>query len=178
MKTLDEIDNFEGLKWVQTGRLESRLLAPDNEQVARLIWKNSWGSLATGESADGIWTMKRKGFLHPKITIRSSISDVGIVTMSLGGSGILELAEVPGYRFDRTKQGIAVLDSSGSEILIVRPVVAARSRLEGVIQIEERTRGLPRGLLSLLAILSWYIVVLISSYDNDAAFIAAMTAII
>ena len=51
MKSLDDA-GLKSLKWEQSGKLASRLVA-EGQTVATLTWAKSWGSLATGESADG-----------------------------------------------------------------------------------------------------------------------------
>jgi hypothetical protein len=70
--------------WIQTGELELKLIAPDNQSdpFAVLRWAKRWGSLATGESADRYWSFKRVGFLRPRITIREAGSDSNVAVFS------------------------------------------------------------------------------------------------
>ncbi|HEY0722558.1 MAG TPA: hypothetical protein VGD41_00915, partial [Pyrinomonadaceae bacterium] len=51
------------LEWVQPSvfKMQYELRAGD-ELAATLRFRSSFGSLATGESADGCWTFKRIGF--------------------------------------------------------------------------------------------------------------------
>jgi hypothetical protein len=173
--------NFEAINeteinWMQTGKLESHLTTKEGKILATLVWKNSFGTLATGESRDGKWTMKRAGFLHPKIIVRNANSDeeLGVLKMDSRGSGTLELTEKSAFYFEKGKQGISVIDVERNNILALKPAftgkwIGASVRID---KIED-----PRKELSLLNILAWYIVLLISNYDNDASFIAMMVAI-
>jgi hypothetical protein len=78
--------NLKSLKWEQSGKLASRLVA-DGQTIATLSWAKSWGSLATGESAEGEWTFKRIGFLRPRVTVRETGSDADLAVFSISWTG-------------------------------------------------------------------------------------------
>lgn len=53
------------------------------------------GSLATAETAHGVWTLKRQGFLSPRVTVRPAGSEesTGIFKPAWGG-GVSSFAEM------------------------------------------------------------------------------------
>jgi hypothetical protein len=66
-------------------------LVSSGEQVAVLRFKNSFGSLATGISAEGSWTFKRQGFLKSFVSVREAGSETTLAvfhnnTWSEGGT--------------------------------------------------------------------------------------------
>ena len=98
MKRLIEMMSRE-LKWTQPSAftMNYELLAGD-EPVATLRFRSAFGSLATGESADGCWTFKRTGFFQTRATIRVCGEETDIAVFrnnTWSGGGTLEL---PGGR--------------------------------------------------------------------------------
>jgi hypothetical protein len=163
------------LRWVQSSRLESKLLTIQKEEVASLVWENLAGSLATGESSEGKWSMKRVGFLDPKITIREAGSDrnLAVLSLSLTGQGTLQFDNGTIYNFQKLRDGLSAVDSSGEKILLLKPIRRGLN-IEALI-VEQKTKDEN---LAILSILSWHVVLLLSNYDHDTAFIASMVAII
>jgi len=167
------------LRWVQTAKLESELVTPDQQVVARLVWKNSWGSMATGESALGNWTFKRAGFLRPKITIRKAETDesLGAVTMDFRGSGVLETSEGESYNFKMSRRNLTVLDSNQNQILTITPEDSDRKRIQAAVQVERK--GDRPDKLAFLITLGWYMILLITQYDgSDSGYVAMITAVL
>ena len=140
MKSLKDVKKNE-MKWIQSGKLESQLVTIENETIAKLVWKNSWGSLATGESSEGRWTLKREGFLRPRITIREAGSDfsLGVLSMRSVGSGVLRFEDGQTYQFNRSKEGLKVVNPSGDNVLVLKPVLM-RTRKEASVQIRRKIR--------------------------------------
>lgn len=96
MKRLADLISRE-LKWTQPGvfKMNYELLAGD-ETCATLRFRSSFGSLATGESADGCWTFKRAGFFQTRITIRVCGAETDIAVFrnnTWSGGGALELPD-------------------------------------------------------------------------------------
>lgn len=85
------------LQWQQPHITDAAYeLKSDEEVLATLRFRNSFGSMATGESANGKWTFKRMGFLNTYVSIRAEGSDKDIAvyrnnTWSEGGT--LELPD-------------------------------------------------------------------------------------
>ena len=55
-------------------------------------WEKAFGSLAAATAADGEWTFKRSGFLHPMVSVRGleSSGDIAVFRPDWTGSGTLE----------------------------------------------------------------------------------------
>ena len=85
------------IEWVQPRVLKMHYeLRAGDDLVATLRFRSSFGSFATGESADGCWTFKRTGFWQTRVTIRSCGEDVDIATFKNNTwtrGGTLELAD-------------------------------------------------------------------------------------
>jgi hypothetical protein len=177
MKSLD--DAGKSLKWEQSGRLASQLVA-DGNIVATLTWAKSWGSLATGESADGTWTLKRLGFLRPRVTVREpgSESDLAVLSINWMGEGAVAFSYGETFHFKRSgfwHPEWSMSDSSGGRLFSLKPDAGWRKwkadvEIEGGNVLSKRT--------TLLVILGWYVIILISEYDFDggASFAAVMAA--
>jgi len=63
-------------------------LRDGDDRVASLRFRSSFGTLATGESADGCWTFKRVGFWQTRATIRARGSDsIWLCSRTIHGVG-------------------------------------------------------------------------------------------
>ena len=83
--------------WVQPNawKMDYELRAGD-AVIGTLRFRSLWGTLATGENADGCWTFKRVGFWQTRATIRICGSDAEIGTFThnrWSGGGTLELQD-------------------------------------------------------------------------------------
>jgi hypothetical protein len=174
--------NLKSLKWEQTGKLASRLVA-DGQTIATLSWAKSWGSLATGESAEGEWTFKRIGFLRPRVTVRETGSDADLAVFSISwtGDGTVVFSDVEIFQFKRSgfwHPEWSMSDSKGARQLLLRPDVGWKKK-KADVEIDRSAISNKR--TTLLAILGWYVIILVSDYDYDgggstAAVMAAMGA--
>src|SRR6478672_11634093 len=85
------------IEWVQPSALKMQYeLRANTEPVATLRFRSSFGSFATGESADGCWTFKRVGFWQTRVTVRTCGGDSDIASFknnTWSGGGTLELAD-------------------------------------------------------------------------------------
>ena len=146
---------------------------------ARLTWAKSWGSLATGESADGEWTLKRIGFLRPRVTARlaGSSSNLAVVTMDWNGGGSVAFSDASDFTFRRTgfwHPQLSLTDTVGTRIFTMMPR-AGIGKQDAILTLEnEAARSSWR--TSLLAILGWYLSILITDYDGSAGMVAVMAA--
>ena len=78
MKRLMDVAD-RSLEWSQPKATRASYeLRAGEDLVATLEFRNSFGSLATGASADGRWTFKRQGFFRPVVTVRQEGNDVEI----------------------------------------------------------------------------------------------------
>lgn len=96
MKKIAELTGQE-LKWVQPSAFKMHYeLRAGEVLAATLHFRSSFGSLATGESADGCWTFKRVGFLQTRVTIRNCGQDTDMAVFrnnTWSGGGTLELSD-------------------------------------------------------------------------------------
>jgi hypothetical protein len=151
----------------------------DGEKVATLTWAKSRGSLATGESAEGDWTLKRLGFLRPRVTVREAGSDTDLAVLSMNwvGEGAVVFSDGETFQFERSgfwHPQWSMSDSRGGRLLLLKPDVGWKKK-KADVQIEDAPT--PSKRISLLAILGWYVLILISDYDYDGgASIAAVMA--
>jgi hypothetical protein len=167
MKSSEDVKS-KTLKWEQSGKLASRLL-DDGAVAATLTWARSWGSLATGKSGDSEWTFKRLGFLRPRVTIRETGSDSNLAVLSINWTGEGAVVFSDGETFQFKRSGFwhpewAMLDPRGVGVFLLRPDSGWRERKADV---EIRGAPAPSKRTLLLAILGWYVIILISDYDYD-----------
>src|SRR5579862_3483300 len=176
MKFSEDDNNHESLsdlQWRQVSKLESELVTNENKKLASLTWKNNWGSLATAESPEGKWTLKRAGFLRPKVIIRDAVSgaDIGIMTMDIRGGGILRLESGEVYHFKQSGDGLVVTEMNAEQrekILVMK--LLNRPSFGALIRISKGVKIQRSDTFCLLSILSWYVAILSASYDADTGF--------
>ncbi len=97
MKKIAEYIN-QKLHWQQPSmlKMEYELHAENDEVIASLKFKSSFGSFATAECADGCWTFKRVGFWQTRATIRRCDTEEEIATFrhnTWAGGGTLEFPD-------------------------------------------------------------------------------------
>ena len=170
------------LRWMETAKLESMLVVPgDEEPLATLRWKNSWGSLAAGESSDGSWTFKRSGFLRPRVTARETGSGQAVceVAMHAGGDGSMQVMG-RSYSFERAGFWHPVWrvckSPHGEPILTIGYDHGQEKGDNSTIELGQ-AGDIPSPDISLISILAWYLLLLIqySDYESSGA-VAAVTA--
>jgi hypothetical protein len=164
------------LRWLQTGRLDSQLLAGD-ELVASLRWTKDWSTQATGESSEGTWNFKRVGLLHPKVIARRPASDAEAATANLawGGSAVIDTPNAVGLKLQPAsfrRPEWTLTDSMGTRLMSLRRNLSWTGD-SAIVTLEEASKSLEG--FSLLSVLSWYLTLLVS-YDYDGSAIAASVA--
>ena len=81
------------LVWAPSSSSARRFdLRAGEQAVASLTFDKDVGSLATGRGPGGVWTLKRAGFLQPRVTVREAGSeyDVAVFRPTWTGSGDVE----------------------------------------------------------------------------------------
>ncbi len=166
-------------EWTRSGKVSN--LVSDGQVYATVTWVKGWGSLATGESADGRWTLKRVGFLRPRVTVRTegSQSDLAVVTVNTGGGGKIAFMDVSEFTLRRTgfwHPELVLIDSTGRRIFSMKPSSGFKRGATFTLE-DEAARSSWR--TSLLVIIVWYLGVLVTEYDQDAslASIAAASSV-
>jgi hypothetical protein len=165
------------LRWLKLDRDDGGgyALRDGDDTVATLRFRSAWGSLATGESADGCWTFKRVGFLQTRATVRSCDGDRDIASFrnnTWSGGGTLELPG--GHRLKADTNLWMTTFSFSTEA--GEPLVRF-SKIGGALKLSSRVELLPAGAaLSAapwLMMLGWYLTI---QLHNDTAAVTAVTA--
>lgn len=162
------------LEWVQPGVFKMHYeLRADDELAATLRFRSSFGSFATGESADGCWTFKRIGFWQTRVTIRACGDDVDIATFknnTWSGGGTLELSD--GRKFLATtnfwQTNLEFQEESGSTLIKFK--TGGLLHPSATVHVEPNTVSLPE--LPWVVILGWYLTVMM--HMDSAAAVAAI----
>jgi hypothetical protein len=158
------------LRWLRGADdpLEFALLAGD-AGLLTLTWSPRSGSLATARTASATWTLKRAGFLNPRVSVRAegAARDLARLTVHLNYHR-LELAGGRAYRLHRAGVLVPawkVTDDAGHEFLHLEPVRDGRKLVGGaVISPAEATRLAE---FPLLLAVSWYFIVL-AWFEDEA----------
>ena len=162
------------LNWVQPKAMKREFeLRSKDELFGALRWEKACGSLALAVSADGQWTLKRSGFLNPRVTARlaGSDQDIAVFRPSWTGSGVLELGNGRRFRwvdvnFWRTEW---VFRSEAGEDLVRFKSKDGLLKLKMQVELAPAAKGLPE--VSLLAALGMYLLYLMRE-DAAAASVA------
>lgn len=173
MKRLADLLDRE-LKWTQPGAFKMHYeLHAGDELAAALHFRSSFGSLATGESADGCWTFKRAGFFQTRVTIRvcGEETDIGVFRNNAwSGGGALEL---PNERrvlatTNLWQSNLEFTTESGEPLLRFKTV--GLIHLSALVEIQREAIGLAE--LRWLVMLGWYLIVMMQM--DSAAAVAAV----
>jgi hypothetical protein len=158
------------LRWLrsQEGPVEFTLLAGESP-VARLRWLQHGGSLATAQTDQGLWTLKRGGFLNPHITVRKSGAGENLARLTVHLSyHAVELAGGNSYRFHRAGMLVPawkITTDAGREVLHIEPVREGRKLVGGAVIAAPGSVDLPE--LLLLAVIGWYFIIL-AWFEDEA----------
>ena len=158
------------LRWLRSREnpVEFTLSAGDSP-VARMRWSQLGGSLATAETDQGSWTLKRGGFLNPHITVRKSGAGENLARLTVHLSyHAVELAEGISYRFHRAGLLVPawkITTDAGREVLHIEPVREGRKLVGGAVIAAPTALNLPE--LLLLGVIGWYFIVL-AWFEDEA----------
>lgn len=160
------------LEWSQPNALKREYeLRAGDEIAATLRFRSAFGSLAVAACADGSWSFKRVGFLHPRVTVREEGSETDLAvfknkTWSRGGT-----LEFPDGRHVKAAtnfwQTRFTLETEHEHVLIeykTRGVV----RLAGGMTVSREGAAMKE--LPFLVTLGWYLVVML---HEESARVAA-----
>lgn len=173
MKRLADLVNRE-LKWTQPAALKMHYELYAGEEIAgRLAFRSSFGSLATGASADGCWTFKRAGFFQTRLTIRACDAEKDIAVFrnsTWSGGGSLEL---PGGKkllatTNLWQTNLEFKTESGETL--IRFKSGGVIHLSALVEIQPEAIGLPE--LPWLVMLGWYLIVML--HMDSAAVVAVV----
>jgi hypothetical protein len=158
------------LRWLRGPGPETAFtLSSGDANVATLRWTEGARSLATAETADAQWTLKRGGFLNPHITARRAGSPADLARLSVHLSyHRIELAGGPGYRFRRAGLLVpawTITTDDGVEVAHIEPVREGRTLVGGAVLVPAAAADRPE--LLLLVVLGWYFIVL-AWFEDEA----------
>ncbi|MFI5413236.1 MAG: hypothetical protein ACHQ0I_01420 [Candidatus Lutacidiplasmatales archaeon] len=164
---LSSVDR-SALRWLRNrDHPDAFSLLSGDATAATLEWQQRGGSLATARTASGEWSLKRGGFLNPHIIVRSGEVILARLSVHLNYHQI-DVLGGRSYRFHRAGVLVPawqVTETGGKEILHVEPAREGRHLRAGAIVVADEGRDLPE--LLLLAVLSWYFIVL-AWFEDEA----------
>jgi hypothetical protein len=158
------------LRWLRTQESPAEFtLSAGEAPVARLRWLQAGGSLATAETAEGSWTLKRGGFLNPHITLRKPGGGENLARLTAHLSHHeIQIARGASYRFHRAGLLVPawkVTTEEGGEVLHIEPGREGRKLEGGAVVAASTAVDLPD--LLLLAVIGWYFIVL-AWFEDEA----------
>ncbi|MGA7922803.1 MAG: hypothetical protein WCA77_02370 [Thermoplasmata archaeon] len=176
MELLTSVDP-DLLRWIRVDAEKHEFdLKAGDAVVAALRWKSALGSMATVVTAEAKLTIKRTGFLNPRITVRDAASGKDMAHLDAHPSrSTLVLAGGTTYDWHRTGllvPGWHFRDRHGTEVLSLEPVREGL-RLEGsLVEVTDAGRKLPQ--LLLLLLVGFYFIALAWLEDQAAAASSAL----
>ncbi|HTP55495.1 MAG TPA: hypothetical protein VML53_02360, partial [Thermoplasmata archaeon] len=141
------------LEWVHVPGTHAYQLLVGSQHFGTLTWQKGTGSIAAAESSEGRWTLKRRGFLWPGITVRSIATrrDLAVLRAQWRESSI-QTADGRTFRWARsgfTDPSWKVTDADGREMLSFEPRRRGK-HLEGCVVTSSTEAGSDPALLLLL----------------------------
>jgi len=157
-----------GLKWSQRSNKQDEL-ASDKDVFGTINWSTWWSSLATAQSASGRWTFKRVGFLHPRITVREPGREANlcVVQVAWSGEAALNILGRGAFRWvpDVWHRKWVLRGPDDKEVMHI--TLSGFINVNGSVTINPEWLNDPT--LSLLALLGWYLIMLVVSEDATVA---------
>jgi hypothetical protein len=174
MMNLAELVGYE-LKWVQPHTLKMNYeLHAGDKVAATLQFRSSFGSFATGTSADGSWTFKRVGFWQTKVTVRASGGETDLAVFknnTWSGGGTLELPDGRMYPANTNFWATQYeFKTEMGDALISYREIGGMLHMGAVTEIHPPAKALPE--LPWMVLLGWYLTVMMHM-DSAAAAAAA-----
>jgi hypothetical protein len=165
----------QSMKWTQPSMLKMAYeLRSDNELVATLTFRNSWGTPATAESGDGCWTFKRVGFWQNRSAVRRCDSDFDLAIFKNNtwtNGGTLEFSEGSQFKATTNFWMTNYEFQSNTEDTLVRFKYGGVFKLSSELEITPAASDLEQ--LPVLVTFGWYLVVML--YMDSASRNAATT---
>jgi hypothetical protein len=150
------------LEWTHISGTHAYELLVGNQHFATLAWQAGSGSIAAVDSSEGRWTLKRRGFLWPGITVRDAATRGEIAVLrAQWRESTIQLPDGSTFRWTRSgfrDPSWKVTDSLGNEILTFEPR-RREKHLDGCLVTCSPTANAHPGLL-LLLVLGFYFIVL------------------
>jgi hypothetical protein len=166
------------LRWLRTAEAPGTFeLRSGDQLIARLTLGRHGGSLAHAETASAKWSLKRVGFLHPRVTVRNAEGAGDVARLDIHWRRTsLQLAGGRSYTFERAGLSVPAwqfTSSSGEKLVHVEPVREGRHLEGGTVSVAPGGVGLPE--LPILLVTGWYYIV--QEWFEDEA-VAATEAVL
>jgi len=152
-------------------------LTSDAGVCGSLRWEPGRGSLAVARTAGGLWSIKRIGFLRPRITVRPlhGQAEIAVYAPGLTG-GVLHHAD--GRHFPFARKGLwapywAFRRHDGPPFIRFRAAGDGDS-LGAAVEIEKLT--VSHDVVPLLVVIGWYLIVLAHDDEELAMLTTVITA--
>lgn len=158
-------DTEDPLLWVQPGLLaRSWELRDSDDIVATLEWKSSYQAAAVGVTADGSWSLRLDGFIRSSVTLSRLDGDQpDVVFRALPSfNGTLELPGERVFSWDSNFWLTKWIWSSDEGLDLMRMTRNLSLRTEGGLEWDPRMSDIDE--LPRLAILGWYLIILVSDF--------------
>jgi hypothetical protein len=170
--------NQAELEWRQPEALHrSYQLTQNGDAIATLRFEKYGGSLATGEFGQAQWTLKRTGFLSPRVLIRQTGSDQDLATFTptWTGSGWLALNSGRRYQLKSTNFWATEWQFQAEDGSPMVQITGPHGLFKqgGHVKVTESAASLPETPLMLLLI--WYLRILMNEDASAGAVVAACT---
>ena len=167
----------QALRWVQPKASKRQYeLVAGPRVYATVTWQKPLGSLAVCRTSENSYSLKRMGFLHPRVTVRrlDFDDDIAVLRMDFGGGGTLEFNDGRVFRLSRKGFWNSVWDISdeGHRQLCSLTWVASLSKKSGEVSIESEVKKLRDP--ALLLCVAWYTMVLAAEESAAVAVIPAL----
>jgi len=157
------------LRWLRTAEEPAEYtLSAGDAPVAQIRWAKPGGSLASAETADAHWTLRRVGFLTTHLTLRAdgAPSDAARITIHVGihrGENYHRIEFVGGARYRFHRAGVQVpawqvTSETAVELVHIEPVREGRSLQGAAVLVSPEGRACPD--LSTVLAFCWYFIVL------------------
>lgn len=149
------------LVWKQSAAVQRHYeLRAGEERIAELEFLKTFGTLARGRAATGVWTFKRTGFLSPVVTARreGEDKDCAMYHPNFSASqGQLRLASGEAFEFRLAgvwSRSAILVDNARREVFRIH----LKGEFSAGAAVEVRLPETPE--LELLLLLAWYVLVL------------------
>ena len=172
----------EKLSWVQPRTFERQFeLRAAGSLFGTLRFEKALGTLATASTATGIWTLKRSGFLNPRVTVREAgrEDDIAVFWPRLWGGGWLDYPT--GKRFQWRSMNFwgsswGFTGMQGEPVFTMKPgsqeaKLADLLKTQALVDIDAHAYDVTE--LPLLLVLGWYLMIM-QQEESTAGAVAAM----
>jgi len=169
---MESLNSASGIRpcWSQPSTLQRSYELRDGKRLfGTLEFAKAWGSLATASLANGEWTLKRAGFLRPRVTLRRRGQENDLAVFqpkAWGAEGELQFEGGHIYAWKPTNfwaTKFAFLDGAGRALVTFKPGAEESKwsdifKHQALVEIDPSASVLDE--LPLLVALGWYLMVL------------------